>query len=198
MRHMGNSGKFALIAAVAALGMLVLTAITLEEAVMVTFLGLLALAYIAAVAEVLARRRHFALIATAAGTSLTLAFSLAFVSTWELAYADQSSFLGTPLPTKDPDSYFYWGAASAVATLLVLFLGAAWPAGRRLGTPRRNPAPTKRRPASGTRRPPARPAAQGGAQCTAKRPSSSASRKPAPKPGSTTGTKPAPRTAARR
>jgi len=181
----------------------VLTAITLEEAVMVTFLGLLALAYIAAVAEVLARRRHFALIATAAGTSLTLAFSLAFVSTWELAYADQSSFLGTPLPTKDPDSYFYWGAASAVATLLVLFLGAAWPAGRRLGTPRRKPAPAKRRPASGTR-----PPAQGGAQRTATRPSSSASasrkpaRKPAPKPGakpgSTTGTKPAPRTAARR
>jgi hypothetical protein len=195
MRHMGNSGKFALIAAVAALGMLVLTAITLDEAVMVTFLGLLALAYLAAVAEVLARRRHFALIATAAGTSLTLAFSLAFVSTWELAYADQSSVLGTPLPTKDPDSYFYWGAASAVATLLVLFFGAAWPAGRRLGTPRRKPAPVKRRPVSGTR-----PPARGGAQRTAKRPSSSASsaRKPGSKSGSKTGTKPAPRTAARR
>lgn len=164
MRHMGNSGKFALIAAVAALGMLVLTAITLEEAVMVTFLGLVALAYIAAVAEVLARGRHFALVATAVGSSLTIAFSLAFVSTWELAFAEQSSFFGTPLPTGDPDNYFYWGAASAVATLAVLFLGAVWPAGRRLGTAKRKPSPAKRRPASGTGRPAARrPAARGAA-----------------------------------
>ena len=196
MRHMGNSGKFAVIAAIAAFGMLVLTAITLEEAVMVTFLGLLALAYTAAVAEVLARRRHVALVATGVGTSLTLAFSLAFVSTWELAYAGQSSFLGTPLPTGDPDNYFYWGAASAVATLLVLFLGAAWPAGRRLGTAKRRPSPAKRRPVSTTVRPPAR----GGAQRTARRPSSSASsaRKPGSGTGSKAGTKPAPGTAARR
>lgn len=156
MRHMGTSGKFAVIAAVAALGMLVLTAITLEEAVMVTFLGLVALAYVAAVAEVLARGRRLALLATGAGTSLTLAFSLAFISTWELAFADQSSFLGTPLPTGDPDNYFYWAAASAVATVLVLFLGAAWPAGKRLGAARRKPTPAKRRPTPGTRRPAAR------------------------------------------
>ena len=156
MRHMGNSGKFALIAAVAALGMLVLTAITLEEAVMVTFLGLVALAYVSAVAEVLARGRRLALLATGAGTSLTVAFSLAFVSTWELAFAEQSSFLGTPLPTGDPDNYFYWAAASAVATVLVLFLGAVWPAGKRLGAGRRKPSPAKRRPATGARRPAAR------------------------------------------
>jgi hypothetical protein len=156
MRHMGNSGKFAVIAAVAALGMLVLTAITLEEAVMVTFLGLVALAYIAAMAEVLARGRHFVLVATAAGSSLSIAFSLAFVSTWELAFAEQSSFFGTPLPTGDPDNYFYWGAASAVGTLAVLFLGAAWPSGRRLGSAKRRPSPAKRRPASGAGRPPAR------------------------------------------
>lgn len=215
MRHMGNSGKFALIAAVAALGMLVLTAITLEEAVMVTFLGLVALAYVAAVAEVLARRRHFALVATAAGSSLTIAFSLAFVSTWELAFAGQSSFVGTPLPTGDPDNYFYWAAASAVITLLVLFLGAAWPAGKRLGTAKRKPPAVKRRPVSPTGRPAARrPATRGPAAgnmatgqrgsgsrsparmpaTAAKRPTSSASpvRKPAPKPG-TTGAKPAPR-----
>jgi hypothetical protein len=147
MRHMGNSGKFALIAAVAALGMLVLTAITLEEAVMVTFLGLVALAYLAAVAEVLARGRRLALLATGTGTSLTVAFSLAFISTWELAFADRSSFLGTPLPTGDPDNYFYWAAASAVATVVVLFLGAIWPAGKRLGTVRRRPSPAKRQPA---------------------------------------------------
>ncbi len=160
MRHMGNSGKFALIAALAALGMLVLTAITLEEAVMVTFLGLMALAYVCAVAEVLARGRRLALLATGAGTGLTVAFSLAFLSTWELAFANQSSFLGTPLPTGDPDNYFYWAAASAVATLLVLFLGAVWPSGRRLGPARRRPSPAKRGPSSAARR----PAAKGGAQ----------------------------------
>lgn len=159
MRHMGNSGKFALIAAVAALGMLVLTAITLEEAVMVTFLGLVALAYVSAVAEVLARGRRLALIATGAGTSLTVAFSLAFLSTWELAFANQSSFLGTPLPTGDPDNYFYWAAASAVSTLFVLFLAAAWPAGRQLGV-RGKPSPANRRPASAARR----QAAKGGTQ----------------------------------
>ena len=159
MRHMGNSGKFALIAAVAALGMLVLTAITLEEAVMVTFLGLVALAYVSAVAEVLARGRRLALLATGAGTSLTVAFSLAFLSTWELAFANQSSFLGTPLPTGDPDNYFYWAAASAVSTLFVLFLAAAWPAGRQLGV-RGKPSPANRRPASAARR----QAAKGGAQ----------------------------------
>ena len=115
MRHMGISGKFALIAAVAALGMLVLTAITLEEAVAVTFLGLVALAYVAAVADVVLRRRNLALLATGVGTSLTVAFFLAFVSTWELAFVDQSTIVGTPLPTDDPDNYFFWAAASAAS-----------------------------------------------------------------------------------
>lgn len=221
MRHMGNSGKFAVIAAVAASGMLVLTAITLEEAVMVTFLGLVALAYVAAVAEVLARGRRVALVATAAGSSLTIAFALAFVSTWERAFAEQSSYFGTPLPTGDPDNYFYWGAASAVATLAVLFLGAAWPSGRRPWAAKRRPSPAKRRPASGAgrspaRRPASRSASAGGAAprnaataqrasgpraparmpaSAVKRPSSSASpvRKPAPKPGTKTGAKPTPR-----
>ena len=220
MRHMGNSGKFAVITAVAALGMLVLTAITLEEAVMVTFLGLVAMAYVAAVAEVLARGRRLALLATGAGTSLTVAFSLAFISTWELAFADQSSFVGTPLPTGDPDNYFYWAAASAVATVLVLFLGAAWPAGKRIGAARRKPSPATRRPAPATRRPAARGTAtqraatqraatqRAGAQGTsgsraparlpaaaAKRPSSSASpvRKPAPKVAKPGRARPSPR-----
>ena len=167
MRHMGISGKFALITAVAALGMLVLTAITLEEAVMVTFLGLVAVAYVAAVAEVVLRRRHLALLATGVGSSLTIAFSLAFVSTWELAFVDQSTIMGTPLPTDDPDNYFFWAAASAVATVLVLFLGAAWPSGRRLGNGNRLVA------GGGRKRPPSqgRPAARG----------TSAGRTPAPR-----------------
>lgn len=161
MRHMGNSGKLALITAVVALLMLVLTAITLEETVMFTFLGLVALAYVAALFEVLSRRRHAVAVAVGVGTSLTLACSLAFVSTWELAYANQSSIIGTPLPTGDPDNYFFLAGGSAVLTLLVLFLGAAWPAVRTLGAARRKPSPAKKRPAS-SRRPPARfPGAQG-------------------------------------
>ncbi len=167
MRHMGISGKFAVITAVAALGMLVLTAITLEEAVMVTFMGLVAVAYVAAVAEVVVRRRHLALVATGVGSSLTIAFSLAFVSTWELAFVDQSTIVGTPLPTHDPDNYFFGAAASAVATLTVLFLGAVWPSGRRLGAGGRlvagvrKPPAAKRRPAARGTAPARRPAARG-------------------------------------
>ncbi|MDR6414135.1 hypothetical protein J2808_000863 [Pseudarthrobacter sulfonivorans] len=166
MRHMGISGKFAVITAVAALGMLVLTAITLEEAVMVTFMGLVAVAYVAAVAEVVMRRRHLALLATGVGSSLTIAFSLAFVSTWELAFVDQSTIIGTPLPTNDPDNYFFGAAASAVATVLVLFLGAVWPSGRRLGAGGR-PVAGGRKPSSLSRRPAAAPARRPGARGTA-------------------------------
>lgn len=170
MRHMGISGKFALIAAVAALGMLVLTAITLEEAVAVTFLGLVAVAYVAAVAEVVVRRRHFALLATGVGSSLAIAFSLAFLSTWELAFADESTIIGTPLPTDDPDNYFFWAAASAVATVLVLFMGAFWPSRKRLGAGERlragrgKPSPGKlRSPVRGGSAPARRPEARGAA-----------------------------------
>jgi hypothetical protein len=212
MRHMGISGKFALITAVAALGMLVLTAITLEEAVTVTFLGLAAVTYVAAVAEVLRRRRHVALVATGVGSSLTIAFSLAFLSTWELAFVDQPTIIGTPLPTHDPDNYFFWAAASAAATVLVLFLGAAWPAGSRLGNGNgpaagggRKRSPSQDRPAGRRtptgRAPAARSAATRNTGATAQRssgsraparlpagaakrpsPSASPARKPAPKP----------------
>lgn len=151
MRHMGICGKFALIAAVAALGMLVLTAITLEVAVMVTFLGLVALAYVSAVAELVVRGRRVALMATGVGSSLTVGFSLAFVSTWELAFVDQSSFLGTPLPTHDPDDYFFWAAASAIATVLILFLGVVWPSARQPRTGKRKPSPARRRPTPAAR-----------------------------------------------
>ena len=223
MRHMGISGKIAIGAACAALGMFVLTAISLEESVMFTFLGLAAIAYVAAVSELFVRARHFAVAAAGVGSSLTVAFSLAFVSTWELAFADQSSFFGTPLPIDDPDHYFFLAAASALATLLVLFTGITWPSGKRLRTPARKKPAARRRPAPG-RRPAATAGARGGgaaAQRTAakasagqrtsgsrtpaarvpapaaKRPSSSAARKPAPKPapkpGAKSGSKPAPR-----
>lgn len=208
MRHMGISGKIAIGAAGAALGMLVLTAISLEESVMFTFLGLAAIAYVAAVSELFIRARHVAMAAAGVGSSLTIAFSLAFVSTWELAFAGQSSFFGTPLPIDDPDNYFFLAAASALATLLVLFAGVAWPSGRRLRTAARKTSAARRRPASASRRPATtgrgaamqraaakNPAGQRGSGARtpaarvpaagAKRPSSSASpvRKPAPKSG---------------
>lgn len=160
MRHMGNSGKLAIIAAVVALLMLVLTALTLEEPVMFTFLALVALAYVAALFEVLSRRRYAVAVATSLGTSLSIAFSLAFVSTWELAFAGQPSFFGTPLPTGDPDNYFYLTGASGLSTLLVLFLGAAWPGAKQLPTTARKRA-SQGRPPTAARRPAPRQGAPG-------------------------------------
>jgi hypothetical protein len=132
MERMGKSGKLAVIAGIVAAGLLVLTGMTLAEPVFLAFLGVLALACLACIVEILNRGRRVALLAAGAGTSLTAAFSLAFVSTWELAFAGEPSFFGTPLPTGDPDNYFFGAAAAALATLFVLFLGAAWPRGRRL------------------------------------------------------------------
>jgi hypothetical protein len=130
--HMGNSGKIAIGAAVAALGMLVLTSITLEESVMFTFLGLMTVAYLAAVAEVFARGRYLAVVAAGAGTSMSIGFSIAFLRMWGLAFNQDAAALGTAVTTKDSDIYFYLAAASAAATLLVLFIGAVWPGGKRL------------------------------------------------------------------
>ncbi|MDQ0661560.1 hypothetical protein QFZ35_000058 [Arthrobacter ulcerisalmonis] len=127
MRHPGKSGKFAVVCGVVAAGLLVLTAMTLAEPVFLAFLGALGLAYLAALAEILVRRRRFALLAAGAGTALALGFSLAFLSTWELAFGGQSSFLGTPLPTDDPDNYFLGAACALAATFGILFLGALWP-----------------------------------------------------------------------
>jgi hypothetical protein len=132
MERMGKSGKLAVIAGIVAAGLLVLTGMTLAEPVFMAFLGVLALGCLACIVEILNRGRRVALLAAGAGTSLTAAFSLAFVSTWELAFAGEPSFFGTPLPTGDPDNYFFGAAAAALATLFVLFLGAAWPRGRRL------------------------------------------------------------------
>jgi hypothetical protein len=155
MSHMGNSGKIAVGAFFAALGMLVLTAITLEEAVLVTFLGLVAVGYVASVAEAFARRRYLALLAGGAGTSLSIGCSIAFLRMWGLAFNQDPSALGQAVTTKDSDIYFYVAAASGTVTLLVLFAAAVWPAGRRL---RRRSAPGQRRrsPRAGT--PAGRPA----------------------------------------
>jgi hypothetical protein len=177
MERMGKSWKFAVIAGIVAAGLLVLTGMTLAEPVFVAFLGALALACLACIIEILNRGRRFALLAAGAGTSLTVAFFLAFVSTWELAFAGEPSFFGTPLPTGDPDNYFFGAAAAALATLFVLFLGAAWPRGRRLRT-----AASKSRQGQGR---PGRGAAENRRTTTAARPAAKATaqRRPAARTG---------------
>lgn len=167
MRHTGKSGKFAVICGVVAAGLLVLTAMTLAEPVFLAFLGVLALAYLAALAEILVRRRRFALLAAGAGTALALGFSLAFLSTWELAFDGQSSFLGTPLPTQDPDNYFIGAAGALVATFGILFMGALWPGKRRTAARRPSPAGRQTSPAA---RSAARGTAQGQGRSAAQRP----------------------------
>ncbi|WAJ33530.1 hypothetical protein OUO20_00175 [Arthrobacter sp. FX8] len=198
MRHTGKSGKFAVICGVVAAGLLVLTAMTLAEPVFLAFLGVLGLAYLGALAEILVRRRRFALLSAGAGTALALGFSLAFVSTWELAFSGQSSFLGTPLPTDDPDNYFLGAACALAGTFGILFLGALWP-GRGQTMPARRPSSARRGSPQATR-PSARSGNQasapqrasvtrspsGGSSTAARRPSSSASpsARPAPRSGS--------------
>ena len=199
MRHTGKSGKFAVICGIIAAGLLVLTAMTLAEPVFMAFLGVLGLAYLAALAEILVRRRRFALLAAGAATALALGFSLAFLSTWELAFDGQSSFLGTPLPTDDPDNYFLGAACALAGTFGILFLGALWPARARTAAARR-PSPARRgsppaaRPAgpragsqaSASQRTSVTRTAPGGSSARAKRPSPSAPSpaRPAPRPGS--------------
>ena len=127
MRDMGNSGKLALISAGIGLALLVLTAITLEEAVLFTFLSAAAVSYLASVAEVFSRGRHLALILAAIGSSLTIGFAIAFLRMWGLAFNEDSNALGTAVSTQDSDSYFYLAAAAGFGTMLVLLAGAAWP-----------------------------------------------------------------------
>ncbi|WP_457972575.1 hypothetical protein [Arthrobacter sp. D1-17] len=162
MSHMGRSGKTAVGAFFAALGMLVLTAITLEEAVLFTFLGLLAVGYVASVAEAFARRRYLALLVGAAGTSLFIGCGMAFLRMWGLAFTDTPSTLGRAVSTTDPDIYFYLAAAAGTVTLLVLFGAATWPGRRRAARPSRATVGQRRAAPSSAARSPAarRPAPQ--------------------------------------
>ncbi|MGO4582916.1 hypothetical protein AB4Z38_03345 [Arthrobacter sp. 2RAF6] len=178
MRHMGNSGKLAIISAVVSVGLLVLLAITLEETVMYTFLGVLAIGYLACVAEVFTRRRYFMLVLGAISTILFIAFGIAFLRMWGLAFNQDENALGSAVSTKDSDIYFYLAALSGCSSLLVLFVGAVWPSRRNRATAAarqaaRRPAP---RPASRLSPAPARPA-----QRQAARPASGAVKRPAPR-----------------
>jgi hypothetical protein len=157
MRHMGNSGKTAIGAFAAAAGLLVLTAVTLEEAALAAFLGALAVGYVASVAEAFARHRYLALLAGGAGTSLFIGCSIAFLRMWGLAFNQSPAALGQAVTTRDSDIYFYLAAASGCLTLLVLFAAAVWPSRRRL----RREQPT--RPAAAARARSAGPSRAAGA-----------------------------------
>jgi hypothetical protein len=152
MRDMGNSGKLALISACIGLALLVLTAITLEEAVLFAFLSTAAVSYLAAVAEVFSRRRHLALILSAVGSSLTIGFAIAFLRMWGLAFNQDPNAFGTAVSTQDSDSYFYLAAAAGFCTMLVLLAGAVWP-GRARRAPLRPARKTSGKEASKQPRP---------------------------------------------
>ncbi|MDQ0030855.1 hypothetical protein [Arthrobacter bambusae] len=175
---MGNSGKLAIISAVVSAGLLVLLASTLDETVMYIFLGVVALGYLACVAEVFARRRYFMLVLGAIASILFIAFGIAFLRMWGLAFNQDENALGSAVSTKDSDIYFYLAAAAGCSSLLVLFIGAVWPS-------RRSRAKVAVRPAA--RRPSPRPAPRPSsaparpAQRLAARPASGAVKRPAPR-----------------
>ncbi len=209
MRHMGNSGKLAVVAAFVSLGLLVLAAVVLEELVLYLFLGSVLVCYLASLVQVFNRRRYFVILLGAAGTSLFIGCSIAFLRMWGIAFSQDANALGSAGSTQDSDIYFYLAAAAGVGTLAVLFLGAVVPSfGSRAAAPARRPAtpakrtptprkpatsrpvaPSKRaaaatpRPSSGAKSPAVKRPAPRTPTTQAKRPASSAStqRKPAPK-----------------
>ncbi|MCX2748411.1 hypothetical protein OOZ51_11360 [Arthrobacter sp. MI7-26] len=185
---MGNSGKLAIISAVVSAGLLVLLAITLEETVMYTFLGVLALGYLACVAEVFTRRRYFMLVLGAISSILFIAFGIAFLRMWGLAFNQDENALGSAVSTKDSDIYFYLAAASGCGSLLVLFVGAVWPS---RSSRKGRPIPASRPVARQAPRAVQRPASAGRpAQRPAARPASGVVKRPAPRTPATPAKRP--------
>jgi hypothetical protein len=135
MRHMGISGKIAIGAFLAALALLVLTGITLQEWVLVWFVGASATAYVACVAEVVVRRRHKTLAASGLGSTLFIAFAVAFLRQWGLAFNPDPNALSTHVDSAHPDLYFYLAAAAGAGTLLLLFAGTVLPGRSRVRRP---------------------------------------------------------------
>lgn len=189
MGHMSNSGKFAIGAFLAALALLALTGITLHETVFLWFLAAAGAAYVACVSEVVIRRRHRTLAASGIGTILFIAFGMAFLRQWGLAFTTDPDAMSAAVDSDHPDLYFYLAAASGAATLLLLVAGTVLPGrGRRPGprgsVPVRRPVSAKRATASKApagRRAPSRAAAP--------RPASPGTRRPAPSAGGTAGSK---------
>lgn len=208
MRHMGKSGKTAIGAALAALGLLALAGATLHETVALWFLAVAAVAYVACVGEVVIRRRHKTLLASGIGSVLFIGFGIAYLRQWGLAFNPASEALSTPVDAAHPDLYFYLSAAAGTVTLLLLLAGTVLP-GRgpapRSGSAVRAPRsvaggrrPAAQRPAgaartSASRRPTSRPAATP----AARRPSSPAM-KPVPRPTPKAPARPASKGTARR
>ena len=186
MGHMGNNGKIAIGAFLAALALLALAGITLHETVFLWFLAASAVAYVACVSEVVIRRRHRTLAASGIGSILFIAFGIAFLRQWGLAFNADPDAMSTPVDSAYPDLYFYLAAASGAATLLLLVAGTVLP-GRGWRARAAGPAP-RRRPASGAGRPAPRTSG------TRRAPSRTSA--PRPAPGSATPRAAVPRTAA--
>ncbi|MGJ3192632.1 hypothetical protein [Paenarthrobacter sp. FR1] len=192
---MGNSGKLAVVAAFVSLGLLVLAAVVLEELVLYLFLGSVLVCYLASLVQVFSRRRYLVVLLGAAGTSLFIGCSIAFLRMWGIAFTQDANAMGSAVSTKDSDIYFYLAAVAGIGTLAVMFLGAVVPSfGSRASAPANRPVPaavkkpTPRKPASRPTAPAKRPAAKRPVAprtptTAAKRPTSNASaqRKPAPK-----------------
>ncbi len=143
MRHMGTSGKIAIAGFLAALALLVLTAVTLHETVLLWFAGAAAVTYVACVSELAVRRRHRTLAASGVGSILFIAFGIAFLRQWGLAFTSDPEALSSPVNAAHPDLYFFLAAGAGAATLLLLFAGTVIP-GRGSGPGMRRPA--RRRP----------------------------------------------------
>jgi len=188
MRHMGNSGKLAVVAAFVSLGLLVMAAVVLEELVLYLFLGSVLICYLASLVQVFNRRRYLVVLLAAAGTSVFIGCSIAFLRMWGIAFNQDANALGSAVSTRDSDIYFYLAAVAGLGTLAVLFLGAVVPSfGSRAAVPAKRPPTTKRtsaprKPAPRAGTPAKRPAPRT-PTAPGKRPASSASsqRKPASK-----------------
>lgn len=183
MRHMGNSGKLAIVAAFVSLGLLVLAAVVLEEVVLYLFLGAVLTCYLASLVQVFNRRRYLVVLLAAVGTTLFVGFGIAFLRMWGLAFNQDSNAMGSAVSSQDPDIYFYLAAVAGVGTVAVLFLGAVMPS---FGSRTAATAPAKR-PAPVTKRPPAQ---RKPSPPTAQR--APAQRNPTPRPA-TQAKRPAPR-----
>ena len=185
MRHMGNSGKLAVVAAFVSLALLVIAAVVLEELVLYLFLGSVLLCYLASLVQLFNRRRYLVILLGAAGTSLFIGCSIAFLRMWGIAFNQDANALGSAVSTKDSDIYFYLAAAAGVGTLAVMFLGAVVPSfGSRHAAPAKRPAQAIKRVPS-QRKPSPRPSTAARNTATAaKRPATvakSGAKAPAPK-----------------
>ncbi|WP_227471438.1 hypothetical protein [Paenarthrobacter sp. YJN-5] len=183
MRHMGNSGKLAIVAAFVSLGLLVLAAVVLEEVVLYLFLGAVLTCYLASLVQVFNRRRYLVVLLASAGTTLFIGFGIAFLRMWGLAFNQDSNAMGSAVSSQDSDIYFYLAAVAGVGTVAVLFLGAVMPSfGSRTAAPApaKRPAPVTKR-ASAQRKPSPPPAQRAPSQ-----------RNPTPRPA-TQAKRPAPR-----